>query len=334
MSLEERKTPREGAAYWLNEKRSGDMSAHDARAFEVWLDRDPANRAAYEELERLWGLFGAVGDDPEIMAQHEHDARTFDRPARARWAGVAAASAVLTALSGWAIASSGVLDELGLFAPPAPQEFRTSVGQRTTVTLPDKSVVTLDTDTVLRMHEFRRDRRIELERGRAYFKVAKDRDRPFIVSAGGKTVRATGTAFDVRVDPTQMQVTLVEGRVRVEEKRAKGKDQQGADMRAGWRLVIGADQHWRVAPVDLDKETSWHDGRLTFFREPLAQAASEMNRYSEKKIVFRDGRIPDKVVVGVFRAGDVEGFAKAMELNKLARVTADSEDRIELAAMK
>lgn len=338
--LENRITPRSAAAYWLNHRRSGDMTPEDVRAFQVWMDRDLANRAAYQELERLWGVLGVAVDDPEVMASRERDARQVDRGSRLRWAAIAAS--LVAIVGGWGLFGAEVSD--GTVILPAPlrsvvsqsladgsAEFRTSVGQRTTVTLPDQTVVTLDTDTVLRVHDSARERLVSLDQGRAFFKVAKDPRRPFVVAAGGHRVRALGTAFDVQVGPGKFEVTLVEGRVKVETPSPIKLIAQTAELEPGQRLAVVEDAP-KLTKVDLRTETSWHAGRLSFVRDPISEAVEEMNRYSDRKIVFRDGRIPEKSIIGVFKAGDVERFAKAIEMDGFARVTAETDDFIELSA--
>jgi len=325
------------AAYWLNHHRSGDMTPDDVRAFEAWLEHEPANRAAYAELERLWGALGAAVDDPKVMAVRERDARVVDQNRRLRWAGIAAG--VVAIVGAWGLVAPGnpgegleALRERG--ASPAllngPAELRTSVGQRTTVTLPDKSVVTLDTDTVLRLHNSTAQRLVSLERGRAYFRVAKDPSRPFIVAAAGHKVRAIGTAFDVAVDRGRLEVTLVEGRVKVETPSQKKQVAQTAELQPGQRLAVVGDAP-QLLQVDLRTETSWHSGQLSFVRDPIGEAVEEMNRYSDRKIIFRDGQMPDKSIIGVFRAGDIESFARAMEMDGLARITAETDDFIEMS---
>jgi len=319
------------------------MTAQEARAFQVWLDRAPANRAAYEELERLWNMVGEAVDDPGIIAAREDDARRFNASGRMRWAAVAASVAVLL---GGGLLAPRLLDDGGLNAPQSGfvaedsqgalvakgvTEFRTSVGQRTTVTLPDRSVVTLDTDTILRVHHTEGERRVSLDRGRAFFRVAKDPSRPFIVAADGHLVRAIGTAFDVRVDRGQFEVTLVEGRVKVLTPSPKRSQPASKDLRPGQRLAIAGSAP-QVVKVDLRTETSWHVGRLTFVRDPITDAIAEMNRYSDKKIVFRSEGVPEKSIVGVFQAGDVESFAKAVQMEGLATITDETEDFIELSA--
>lgn len=330
--LSGRSTPLAQAAWWLNQTRSGDMSAYDARAFQVWLAEDPLNAQAYRTLERRWEQIGALAQDPEIMASRERDGRTFNRPSRLRMIAALAACLVLAVTAGVTLVSSGLLSHFVVAPEAEAQTFRTSVGQRMTATLPDGSIVTLDTDTVIRLRETPTRRLVDLDRGRAFFRVAKDPSRPFIVAVTGKTVQATGTAFDVRVEPHGVAVTLVEGRVRVEQPPAVGHPRQRADMVAGSRLVARDSEDWTITRVDLRKEMSWLEGRLTFFHDPLAQAVTEINRYSEKKVVFRDGRVPNANIVGVFRAGDVESFAKAVQMNHMAHITASSEDRIEMTA--
>lgn len=336
--LENRKTPRAGAAYWLNHRRSGDMTTEDLRAFQVWLDRDPANRVAYEELDRLWSALGAAIDDPQVMAAREEDARKVDRRVRLRWtalaAGVVALVGGLVAVGPERLRQETSPTSRHAFSQQVahgPTEFRTSIGQRTTVTLPDQSTVTLDTDSVLRVLDSTGERLVSLEKGRAFFKVAKDPRRPFVVLADGHRIRALGTAFDVQVGPDKFEVTLVEGRVKVETPSPKRPDAVTAELRPGQRLAVIEDAP-KLVQVDLRTETSWHSGRLTFVRDPLSEAVEEMNRYSDKKIVFRDGAIPDKSIIGVFRAGDVDRFARAVEMDGLARVSTETDDFIELSA--
>ena len=336
--VDQRTAPREMASWWLNEHRSGDMTPDDVRAFEAWLAADPANRAAYEQLERLWGALSAASDDPQIMAAHEADRRRFSAGVRLRW-GALAASVIALVAAASALSVGGVLPRdvadsaASAVTRPfsqAPAEFQTSVGQRTTVTLPDHSVVTLDTDTILRVHDKPGERLVSLERGRAFFKVAHDPSRPFIVQAGGHRVRAVGTEFDVRVGPRDFEVTLIEGRVKVETPSLFRATATTAQLVPGQRLEIDGARP-QLMQVDLKTETTWHDGRLTFTRDSLADAVAEMNRYSDKKIVFADG-VPDKSIIGVFRAGDVDSFAKALTMNGIAQIKSETENSIELAA--
>jgi transmembrane sensor len=308
------------------------MTPSEERGFRAWLDESPAHQDAWLRLQRVWELTGAVADDAQIVAARSDDARAHG-PRRGWWriSGVAAAT-VLALASTWAVRESGMIGDFGAQQFARTQVFKTGLGQQTTLTLGDGSVVTLDTDSEVRVLAMAPTRRLALVRGRAFFEVAKDASRPFLVKVGGKTVRALGTAFGVQLDSGDVIVTLVEGKVRVEEPRAFLKPGHSAEMTAGAELVARPDDNWSIGRVDTIRETSWLDGRLTFMRDPLMDAVEEMNRYSERKLVFTGGKIPNERIVGVFRAGDVESFAQAAELNGFARIVKNTPDRIELSA--
>jgi len=331
------------AARWYSRVRSGAMPAQEEKAFEAWLDADPQHRAAYDAIDLAWGALGLVRDHPRVMAMREtlppEPNRFFARP----WArrAVAACAAAVVAGAGlsaaWLVWRPG--DEL------ANQAFRTGVGQKATVNLPDGTEVTLNTGTVLRTRADHDRRLVYLDQGQAFFRVAHDKAHPFIVHAAGRTVTAIGTAFDVRVDHGRFSVTLVEGKVRVEQPIAPVKTPlgvvrpqapaprsiQSTDMVAGSELIAATDQQWTIAPTDIVKATSWVHDQLIFEREPLSQVVDEMNRYSVRKIVIADARVGHTLVSGNFRPGDVESFARALEAYRYARISADTPDGIELS---
>lgn len=316
---------RSEAAHWFNLQRSGDMTVEDEHRFHEWLEQSDAHRDAYRLVDRAWTIAGTIAQDPEMLGEPESD--PVQRGGATSWRRylALAASLLLVVTVSWGVYQNGLPD----FGGTQSQHFRTGIGQTTKVTLPEGSVVTLDSETEMRLRETPGERRVELVGGRAFFRVAPDPSRPFIVNAGGKSVRAIGTAFEVRFEHGNMVVTLAEGKVRVEE-GARGSG-SGTDMVPGGQLAIGADHNWTLRRVDVAKETSWTEGRLIFMRDPLSEAVAEMNRYSTRKLVFKDGKIPERQVVGVFEAGDVDGFVKAMELNDIARRVSTSEDEILLS---
>jgi transmembrane sensor len=339
-AAEERPDVLEIATDWFARRRSGEMTPAETDALAAWLAQDEAHAEAFAAAGRMWSASGldAIREHPQILALRE---RGLARRSRRRWwmAAAPAAAACLAAL----IALPGVLGPglptaPELLAPSIQQEFRTSVGQRTTVRLPDGSLVTLDTDTVLRTRETAHRRLIFLDKGQAFFKVAHDKSRPFVVSAGGRTVTATGTAFSVRVAPKVFDVVLVEGSVRVESPvRATplglptGRV-QATEMQAGSELAAFDNRHWTVREADPAADTAWLHGRLVYKAAPLSEVVADMNRYSEKKIVIADAAVATRQLSGTYRAGDVEGFVKAVQDYGLARVASNDEGEVELTA--
>lgn len=327
-------TPLAQAADWMAERRAGELSGDQAAAFDAWLAADPANRAAFAEMQAIWDEAGEIGDDPTILALRELNQRTFDRPARWRLAGGALAACLgLAVAGGWmALREAAAVGH----APAATEEqvLRTDTGQTTTAILKDGSTVVMDSDTVVRAVETAGQRTILLERGGAFFQVAKDPSRPFVVTAAGKTITALGTAFEARIVGGKLDVTLIEGKVKVEDKkRLIWQGEQKMDLQAGWRLSAPQDQHWSLERVDAAKELSWMSGRLTFFNDSLEVAVAKVNRYSDRKIVL-DPALSHAPIVGVFEAGDTERFVRGMELAGIARVARETETEIELAPVQ
>jgi transmembrane sensor len=191
--------------------------------------------------------------------------------------------------------------------------------------------VVLDANTVLHAVETPERRLISLERGGAFFQVAKNPNRPFIVSAAGKTVTALGTAFEARVIGDKLDVTLIEGKVKVEQKkRLIWRGEHSTNLTAGYRLSAPEDQNWTIQRVDASKELSWMSGRLTFFNDTLEEAVAKVNRNSDRKIVL-DPSLATQPIVGVFASGDTDRFVRGMELAGIARVARRTDEVIELA---
>ena len=328
-------TPEAVAANWFGRLRIGGLSEAEQTAFADWLEASPEHRAAYETLERAWAGVETIRNDPRVLALREQALRR--NPAWRRLLAPLAAAACLVAASGgtWLAYDQGLIP----YRQFQTRSYSTAIGQSSTVKLPDGSVVTLNTDTVLRTEAVKGRRQIYLDKGQAFFRVAKDPAHPFVVNAGGRTVTAIGTAFDVRVDPGRFEVTLVEGKVRVEAPtpeplaatpRAGPPRIQATEMVAGTQLVASTEAAWKLQEIDARRETSWTTGQLSFLRKPLGEVVSELNRYSNTRIVVADEELAAIPITGTFKPGDNEGFAAAIVSYGMARAVEEKDGIIRL----
>ncbi len=302
------------AADWFAKLNTLSITTAALEQFQAWR-RNPSNDAAYERIEALWDVGGRLRGDPDIQRNLAAALSRRRWPPRvlAAWnaapkvrnrAIVMAAAAVL--------ALAFVIDQSG--------RYHTGVGEQQVVTLEDGSRLRLDTDSrvKVRFNSTRRD--IQLLRGQAFFDVARDASRPFVVKASGTQVRALGTRFDVRLTGEAVKVTLVEGSVEVTQ----------PETTKAWRLAPGqsldTDQtSARPRQVDVAAATSWTSGRLIFSETPLAQAVAEVNRYSRNKVVVASPRLQTVSVNGVFEVGDTEAFVSAV--SDLFELTAERSER-------
>ena len=321
------RAPEKTAAGWFARRRASAFDEAGQQAFDAWLAEDVEHRIAYAEAERAWEVAQAALDAPGAAALRE--AMKGKMPPRPRMRAAAAAGIALSLLGGGGLVA---VQQLAGPRPLATQAFRTDVGQRSTVSLPDGSIVTLNTDTVVRTRADGERRLVYLDKGQAYFRVAKDRRHPFVVSAAGRTVTALGTAFDVRVDGRGLKVVLVEGKVRVEGPPpaagpaavSKGNEVQAAEMLAGSQLVAPDSSQWRLTSANTARETSWVRGQIIFDDEPLGTVIAELNRYSDQKMVIDDPALKARPISGAFKPGDVRGFARSLEAYRYAYVASEN----------
>ena len=333
-------TRKDIAVDWFLKRSAGPLSAAEAQAFEAWLSRSPENEKTYAALDLAWSAAGEAADHPAVSERGRDLVAAVDRDRRTR-------RAVLASLAACVIgAAAGGGYFLTAPKPLATQSFETAVGQQATVTLPDGSKVTLNTDTVVRTRADANRRLVYLDKGQAFFKVAKDRRHPFVVAAGGRTVTALGTAFDIRVQDGALKVVLVEGKVRVESAAPamqlanRGADPrsdapaQATEMTAGSQLVAPDDAEWRLSRTNVEREPSWLHGQVTFDDAPLGEIVAELNRYSNRKLVLNDQRLAGVRLGGIYTPGDVEGFSRALKAYGVAEVNEGPEGQLQVVALK
>jgi transmembrane sensor len=326
-----RETGLDAAAEWFALRRSGRMTLQELFELEVWLETDPSHLAAYKAIANSWALTRAVASDPEILQLREE----AEGRAGARVLKVAGSTAAVLALLALIIYAGGDVWR-DAFSPVLHQHVQTALGETHAVTLLDGSKVTLDSDTSLDLAVSWRQRAVSLNRGQAFFRVAKDVERPFVVTAAGNAVTATGTAFDIRIDKDRFMVLLTEGHLHVQIPATESEPAEQSDLIAGHQLISWAGGERSVSRLNAQNQArvlSWTSGTLSFVRTPLGRVTDELNRYSKKKVAIAP-ELASTPIDGVFRTGDVEGFVRLLVKGKLARVQNDTNLTITLVPRK
>ena len=320
------------AASWFVRLQRHPGDADLQGEFETWLAAASAHREDLSAVSGAWDRLGGLQDDPQVMAAREAlkaELAAERRRPHMRWAaGIAATIVTAGAMLGygsWQQAQRHTGAPVTAEAAPAVLTvYRTPVGGQQTIILQDGSKVTLSTDTEVRLTDWDRRRGLTLVRGEAYFQVAKNPDKPFVVAAAGRTVTALGTAFDVRVDPGQWSVSLIEGKVRVAAARTT------VDLTPGHHLVQTGEAPWSLEKRNLAELTSWREGSLVFENRPLASIVQEMNRYSTQKVRIMDPVLAATPLSGRFKSGDVAGFVATLEAYGMAKAGRGSANTIDL----
>jgi transmembrane sensor len=331
------------AADWHSRLMDEDNSAHAYAEFDAWLAADARHQAAFSAVEQAWSSMRGARVDPRILKLRRE---ALSATHRLRFFRVAAAAAVIGV--GVAVAYLvGPMFSDGRVTNPARMmgsatdggEFRTAVGERSSVTLSDGSAVVLNTNSRIEVRFTAQQRNVRLLAGQAWFQVAKNPARPFVVEAGDQRVTALGTAFDVRLDDLDtgdsVQVTLTEGTVSVEPIRSPlirliRPPAVAAVLEPGEALVVKDDAPAMKSKADLVKISSWRQGQVVFDNDTLDAAVAEINRYSSLRIELADARLGQLRVSGVFKAGHSESFVETVTGHYPIQIAARDESRIVL----
>jgi transmembrane sensor len=238
-----------------------------------------------------------------------------------RWARTASLRSIVFGPAG-AIAAAACASAYIIFGlpgmavkPPAKNLIETGIGETRAIMLDDGSRIVLDTKSRLRTAFTANARTVELLDGQAQFEVARDPHRPFCVRTRSAEVVAVGTKFDVATLQARTTVTLIEGRVNV--RTISGTSQVEPKVEAlvpGQQLRIANDgQLLEKKVVNIENATAWQRGTIVLDDMPLPEALVAINRYSVTQIVIPAAALQSRRVSGVFRIGDVDTEAIALQ---------------------
>lgn len=322
------------AAEWVARvDREGGGAAARAE-LEAWLAGDERRRGAYFRAQAAWRMLdraSVLGAGQTPAQEATEDLGGFEANLAPANRGPALQRRRVLWGAGVAIAASLAA---GLFLPgilqPPSQRIETALGEIRRVPLEDGSLAAVNTQTTLDVTLTPEVREVELARGEAWFQVAKDRTRPFVVEAGEVRVRAVGTAFAVHRTGTGVDVQVTEGIVEVWR-----DGQEGARRRvsAGMRTFVGktrGDPRVVAAGNEIDRSLSWRTGQLVFEGDTVAEAAAAFNRYNAVKLEIADPALGQKEMIGRFRTNEPDAFARAAAALLGARVETGP-DRIVLS---
>jgi Fe2+-dicitrate sensor, membrane component len=307
------------AAEWFARMKGPHVPLDERRRFLRWLKQSQIHVAEYLRVTGVDGslrrahLTLALGENaPSNIVQlfaGEKAEPSDIRPLRWKIAATIAACG-LTALLLLAVRTAWY-----------ERSIETDLGEWKTVTLADGSQLQLGPNTRLTLDFGDTQRSIGLVRGEAYFKVAKDVTRPFLVEANAYAVKAVGTQFAVSHRQDELIVTVSEGEVRVTPSTKSTKRSAGADQSVELSVPITADYQLRIADtwpvmpsrIDVRYELAWREKQLMFKAgDTLADAVEEFNWRNRVQLRL-DPRAADLPVRGSFDASDPLSFAQTVD---------------------
>lgn len=304
---------------------SGEGDRQEQSLLQRWLEESEENRAVYENLRQVW-------DETTVKEQFSNADRVYQKIFEKRdsnsikenkkrsishWkrAGVAAVFILLGALSYLWLQKESV---------PAVQPENTTLvvkenpaGQKSKIVLTDGTIVWLNSESKISYPSGFNNtiRKIELV-GEAYFQVAKDADRPFVVASGGLHTTAVGTAFNVQhyASDSVTTVFLAEGEVKVEDTERPGTL---IYLKPGWGVSAAAGSAGLEKFADsADKWAGWKDGMLYFDNAGIQKVIKTCERWYSVEFSIKGTPPQDWKFNGRFKNENLKNVLESMRYGK------------------
>ncbi len=314
----------EQASLWAARLEGGTLEASDRVELDAWLAAKPSHRALLSEYCQF-----SADLEQQLPTLVSSGAVTMPAPAvltRRRW------SLGWLTLAGGTFAAAAVAvvvwnGQLSSLFNKAEMSYSTSIAQRRSIPLEDGTQVELNAQSSLRVEMSRDERRVVLASGEAFFSVAKDKSRPFIVETPSGSVRVTGTVFDVRTDKgSELAVTVVEGSVQVRPSDAAsgGAQQPPSPLTANMRLVADGKVFVRTLPEgSVDDILAWRQGQIVFDDVPLREALTKVANYHGKSIAVSEAAAAGRTLGGRYKLDDFDQFLRDIQDTFPVRITKD-----------
>ncbi|MCW9707944.1 FecR family protein [Fodinibius salsisoli] len=325
-----------------------------------WIKEDPENEARFEQLRKTWDVADHFelqqNEDkawqklskrisrPDHLKIHRLD-NTEQSPTEGQASDKTYSGSKDTSYQVWALRAAaicllfvGVMYAVYNYAPEKKtqevslastmQEVKAERGQRLNLTLDDGTSVVLNSASVLRYPSQFSDstRKIELD-GEAFFSVAKDKSKPFLVHTGEATVRVLGTKFNVNAyaEDEEVEVVVAEGKVAVKSAMSVGdRDSVSSStlpnevfLTKGEYTIVGKESvpTTPVTVTSMDYHLGWVDGNLIFDATPLEEVIRRLELYYNRDFQVTNAMLLDRKLTATFKK---ESLSKVLDVLSIA----------------
>ena len=309
----------------------------EIRRIDQWVSESEIHRAEFEKLKKAWILASSAIGSSEWNAVRTKEkfllkviqAQSEGGNVRAGTKGVnrrlvstilkyAAVAIILIGISSLLFYNLSPYYHNGAFT-----EISVMRGSKTQMTLTDGTKLWLNAGSRIKYNQnFNESERDIFLEGEAYFEVAKNSDKPFIVSAGGINVRAVGTIFNVKAYPEErvVETTLVEGSVIVSADQGSSekimlKPNEQVLYHKPDKLKSENEKILVTKGINAEIFTSWISDKLVISSEELESLAVKLSRKYDVVFYFEDNSLKKLRFTGVLKNETIEQILEVLKIS-------------------
>lgn len=282
---------------------AGTATLEEKEAIMHWMESDPGNKQFLLKERKLYNAVLLHGEDKQVQQQAGRQ-QYFLRRGVARFLRVAAMIVVAFGL-GYFWQSEKTE------GPIAMQTISVPAGQCVNVTLPDGSNIWLNAQTTIQypVSFNKENRQVKLD-GEAYFNVAKDSKRPFIVNTKECSVEVLGTKFNIDAYSSRdkFETVLMEGSVKVsmldDPTQAVSLKPNNKVYRSNGKLL--------TQKVSNYERYRWKEGLICFVDEPFKVVMEDFEKFYGLTIVVNNQKVTQYLYTGKFKQTDGVDYALSL----------------------
>lgn len=186
-------------------------------------------------------------------------------------------------------------------------------GNKAMITLPDHTKVWINANSTLQyLQNDKKLRRVVLT-GEAFFKVAEDKTKPFVVNVGGLEVEVLGTSFNAKAREYSdiVETSLVEGSIKLsgselsQDYYLKPNEKAVFDKRTGMMQIMNTDN---------ELETAWMYNKLKFSSERFSDVLTRLEEWYGVRIINNYPDIANDIISGTFKEEKIENALQVFKI--------------------
>lgn len=317
------------AHLWREKLFDDEVDECVVEAFERWHEADPIHRKAYQEVlslnESLSAIYRSLDAIPLKDPKDRSNSILWVRKLCMRFFAPKRKRVAFAFMMAFTMLTIGFLVTFEIVERPKPievfaeQRFSTGTGHIDTIVLGDGTRITLSGDSAVIAKYSDQRRIVELERGAAFFDVAKN-STPFFVKASHLDVMVTGTAFEVSMHGAMTRTTVEHGNVKLSYPLFVDQKPSGiltsVELSQGQQAVATTNRGVKLdKDVSSDDIAAWRHGFFDFRGATLSEIVSELNRFSDIAIAISNDVPAEKLKVrGRFSIDDIDAVLNTIAI--------------------
>jgi len=335
---------KEQARFWVSLFEAGDVSTKEQASFQEWMNTSPQHVHEFCKTEQLWKDLSLVENYGQDVAAAEY-IQAFSERIKSFWQKpnnkiLANPQPILgnfklVLITACLLAAITITSLFIAEGPVQTTAYTTEYAEHKDIVLEDGSHIFLSARTQFETSFSDGVRHASLTSGEAFFDIAKDSDRPFIITVGTTEVFVTGTQFDIHRADDTIRVAVAEGTVEVTQNNETSETNEKRFLRANQHIV--ATESGKISDVLTitgNKPGAWRSGRLSYMQHPLYSLVSDLNRYYMPGVTVMDESLNSIEITTSFKIEQIEQMMTALAASNPVKVEKTPEGRFIIKALR